>query len=56
MNEFTMRLHGSGYLVKDFLEYWDISRKTYERMTNDTDRHEKLKKMVDAMIAMSDAE
>jgi hypothetical protein len=49
MNSFTMKLHGKGWLVKDFLEYWDVCRKTYERMTNDVNRHDKLNKMIDAM-------
>jgi len=49
LNEFTMRLHGKGFLVKDLLEYWGICRKTYERMTRDGKRHDKLNKMINAM-------
>jgi len=49
MNSFTMKLHGNGWLVKDFLEYWGLCRKTYERMTNNASRHDKLNKMIDAM-------
>jgi len=44
-----MRLHGKGFLVTDFMKYWNVCRKTYERMTNNSKRHDKLNKMIDAM-------
>ena len=49
MKDFTLRLHGKGYLVKDFIAYWSICRDTYERMTNNPDKHDRLNKMIDAM-------
>ena len=49
INRFTKRLHDKGYRVKDFLEYWDVSRRTYERYMADTNKHDKLKKMIEAM-------
>lgn len=49
MNEFTLKLANRGYMVKDFLEYWDISRKTWERMMNNPDKHDKLIKMIEGM-------
>lgn len=49
MNTFTMRLHGSGWLVKDLLNYWNISRKTYERISNDPKRFDELDKKIKAM-------
>lgn len=49
MNRFTMRLHGSGWLVKDFLEYWQISRKTYERISVEPKRYDILNKKIKAM-------
>ena len=49
LNKFTMKLHGNGWLVKDFLEYWGISRKTYERISNDPKRIDELDKKIAAM-------
>ena len=49
MHDFTKRLHTNGYLVKDFCEYWDVCRKTYERMMADPSRHDKLNKMIEGM-------
>ena len=49
MNKFTMKLHGNGWLVKDFLEYWGISRKTYENISNDESRFDELDKKIKAM-------
>ena len=44
-----MKLHGKGWLVKDFMEYWNIHRKTYERWSNDSNSFDKLDKMILAM-------
>lgn len=44
-----MKLHGKGVLVKDFLKYWEMDRKTYERWVHNPKRHKKLEKMIDAM-------
>jgi len=49
LNKFTSILHGKGFLVEDLLSYWHISRKTYERMTADSKKHDKLNKMIEAM-------
>ncbi len=49
INRFTKRLHDKGYRVKDFLEYWGVSRRTYERYMADTSKHDKLNKMIEAM-------
>jgi len=49
MNTFTMRLHGRGWLVKDLLNYWNISRKTYERYSNDPKKFQELDKQIHAM-------
>jgi len=49
LNRYTLILHGKGWLVKDFIEYWGICRKTYERMTANPKRHDKLNKMIEAM-------
>jgi len=49
LNRFTAKLHDKGFLVREFCEYWSICRKTYERMTNNPDRHDKLNKMIEAI-------
>jgi len=46
LNRFTLILHGKGWLVKDFIEYWGICRATYERMTANAKSHDKLNKMI----------
>ena len=49
LNKFTMKLHGKGWLVKDFLEYWGMHRKTYERISNEPERFDELDKKIAAM-------
>lgn len=49
LNKFTLKLHNNGWLVVDLLNYWSISRSTYERYTAKPERHEKLNKMIAAM-------
>ncbi len=46
MKRFTELIHDKGITVREFCEYWEISRRTYERMLADTDRHDKLMKMI----------
>ena len=49
LNDFTAKLHDKGFLVRDFCEYWGICRKTYERMTNNTAKYDKLNKLIEGM-------
>ena len=50
MNRFTELIHDKGLTINEFCEYWQISRRTYERMTADNDRHNKLSKMIKGLI------
>jgi len=49
MNEHTKKIHDKGYRVQDFLDYWNISRRTYDRMMADVNKHDKLNKMIEGM-------
>jgi nucleoid-associated protein YgaU len=46
MNRFTEVIHDKGATIKEFCQYWQISRRTYERMMANDDKHEKLNKMI----------
>lgn len=48
-NRFTKMLHERGFKVADFLQYWDVTRRTYERWCADSDSHDKLIKMIRGM-------
>lgn len=49
MNRFTELIHDKGYVIREFCEYWEISRRTYERWTADQKKHDKLDKMIKGM-------
>ena len=46
MNRFTELIHDKGLTVREFCQYWEISRRTYERMMANTDKHSKLDKLI----------
>ena len=46
MNRFTQLIHDKNATVNEFCEYWSMSRRTYERMTSNTGKHDKLNKMI----------
>ena len=49
MNRFTELIHDKGLTVGEFCKYWQISRRTYERMMANDTKHEKLNKMIAGM-------
>lgn len=49
LNRFTEKIHDKGFVIKEFCEYWGMSRRTYERMTANPDKHDKLNKMIEGM-------
>lgn len=49
MNRFTELLHDKGFVIREFCEYWGISKRTYERYCSDSDKHDKLEKMIKGM-------
>lgn len=49
MNRFTEKIHDKGFVIREFCEFWEISKKTYERMTADDTRHGKLNKMIEGL-------
>lgn len=46
MNRFTEMIHDKGMVIREFCEYWGMSKRTYERMCADKAKHEKLEKMI----------
>jgi len=48
-NKHTQKIHAKGYKVQDFLDYWGITRRTYDNYCANEKLHDKLHKMIEGM-------